>query len=164
MTISLYYGPYNDPGDTGGAHHWDFPHAPDFHNAAFTVSRTTNPDQSVGLSVNLAVRNITPGIVTADFVKVYAAACGLLNTATDVNQLAATVLTNMSLVPLASWFSVDVPPRSLIADDFWSPPGPVTWTVPPYASGFVLIAVLQAGTQTVQNNYTGDPSVAIWLG
>jgi len=52
-----------------------------------------------------------------------------------------------------------------IADVFWSPPtGPMLWTVPPYASGFIIIATLQAGTQQVQNDYVGDPSVAIWLG
>jgi len=169
MTISLYFGPYNDPGDTSGTHHWDFPHAPDFHNPALTVTPTTNADQSVGLSIALAVRNITTVAVTADFVKLYAAACGLLNSASDVNQLAGTILSNMGGSPIGSWSvglgnTMDVPPHSLIADDIWSPPGLVTWTVPPYASGFILVAVLQAPGQDVQTNYTADPSVAIWLG
>ena len=165
MTISLYYGPYNDPLDANNTHHWDFPHAPDFHNAALTITPTQNAIHGVDLSITLAVRNTTTSIVTADFVKVYAAACGILNTAADVNQLAGTILTNMAATPLNQWFLVDVPGMQAIADVFWSPPtGPMLWTVPPYASGFIIIATLQAGTQQVQNDYVGDPSVAIWLG
>ena len=164
MTISLYYGPYNDPLDANNTHHWDLPHAPDFHNAALTVTPTPNAVHGVDLSITLDVRNITSSIVTADFVKVYAAACGMLNTADDVNQLAFTVLTNMAATPIAQWPLVDVPGKLAIADVSWSAPGPILWTVPPYASGFIIIATLQAGSQQVQSDYVGDPSVAIWLG
>ena len=170
MTISLYFGPYNDPGDANfpPTHHWDWPHAPDCHNPAFTITRSTNPDQSISLSIALTVRNITNATVNADFVKLYAAACGLLNSPADVNLLAGTILSNAA--PIHTWSvglgdSMAVPARSDVQDSFWSPAsGAVAWGVPPYASGFILVAVLQAPGQLVQNNYTGDPSVAIWLG
>ena len=170
MTISLYFGPYNDPGEAS-THHWEYPHAPDCHNPALTIARTTNPDQSVTVNVSLAVRsNNTLLPIDADFVKLYAAACGLLNSNDDVNQLASTIITNMGTAPIHTWSaglgdSMTVPPRSVVQDNFWTPAsGPVIWTVPPYASGFIIMAILQCQGQVVQNNYTADPSVAIWLG
>ena len=170
MAISVYFGPYNDPGDSSASptHHWDWPHAPDCHNPALTITRTSNLDQSVSLSIALAVRNHTTATVNADFVKVFAAACGLLNSPDDVNLLAGTVINNST--PIHIWSiglgdTIAIPPYTDVQDTFWSPPtGAVAWTVPPYANGFIVIAALLTSGQSVQNDYIRDPSVAIWLG
>ena|ERR1700690_347583 len=160
----LYFGPNNDPGDHSGPHHWQYPHDPDFHNPAFTITRAANV-----VSITFAIRNRDTVAHTLDSVNLYAAACGLLTSASDVNTLANMVVTT---TPLGTWpnlggQSMSVPPINSVVDTFWSPTGAaITWTVPAFANGFIIIAALQCAAtgQSPQPNYASDPSVGIWLG
>ncbi len=161
--LTLYFGPNNDPGDSSGTHHWQYPHDPDFHNPAFTITRVGN-----NLSIAFAVRNRDTVVHRLDVVNLYAAACGILASATDVNTLASMVIS--AGVTINSWSALsvpppDVPPINSVADTFWSPPA-TAWTIPAFANGFIVIATLQCAAtgQAPHADYASDPSVGIWLG
>jgi len=164
--MMLYFGPNNDPGDHSLAHHWQYPHDPDFHNPAFTITRAGNV-----VTITFAIRNRDTVAHTLNSVNLYAAACGLLTSATDVNTLANMVIASPALVtwPNLGGQSMLVQPNTSVVDTFWSPTGPaITWTIPAFANGFIIIATLQCSStnpvQLPQPDCASDPSVGIWLG
>ena len=169
--LTLYFGPNNDPGDTSGTRHWQYPHAPDFHNPAFTINSTVDPITNiVALDIDFAIRSRdTVNSHTMDNVRLYVAACGILNTVDDVNALVNLVV---SLGAAHEWpdlfgQSMDVPKHNAVSDAYWSPPNaPYHWVVPAYAPGFIVIATLTCTAlgQSPQSDYASDPSVGIWLG
>jgi hypothetical protein len=165
MSTPLYFGPYNDPGDSLGKFHWDLPHDPDCHNPALAISSTTNLDQSKTISITVSLRNSDQnnqysGII----VNLYAAVSGLLNSIADVTTLAGMVLSNTgtTIITPAAWTPQTVDVYSSTQDNAVVL-GPVSWTVPAYANGFIVIATLDA-TQHPTAQYTQDPSIGIWLG
>jgi|GEM_PF-1817339 len=175
---NLYFGPYNDPGDTHSPplHHWDSNHDPDCHNAALTVDRAGQV-----LNVTLALRNRGSDPSPSDLVvTLYAAACGLFGAVTDVNGLAQRILRNGAPNPadnpdgistlLQEWGSgtgttPSVAPFNQSFDAPWVS-DVVQWVVPAYSCSFILIATLftAAGAQQPFGAYTQDPCVAVWLG
>lgn len=173
---NLYFGPYNDPGDTQLRHHWDANHDPDCHNASFIVDRTGQR-----LDIRLAIRNrgsnASPGdlVVTA-----YAAACGLFAAVPDVTALVRRVLLNGSPNPsdnedqvstylrrwsVASGNVAVVPAYNPALDTPWISES-VPWMIPAYSSSFVLVATLSSasGGLLPTSAYTQDPCVAVCLG
>ena len=168
MPTPLYFGPYNDPGDSTGKHHWDHPHDPDCHNPALTILSTINPDRSKTLNIAVAIRNSDPVNGFPDVVvKLYAAASGLLNSVDDVTMLAGLVLNNTPTTQLPTpWPPQAIGPFSSAADNVVVLPGSVSWLVPAYASGFIVIATLEStsANQFPAPDYTQDPSTGIWLG
>ena len=167
MPTPLYFGPYNDVSDSQGLHHWDLGHDPDTHNPAFTVVKTTNANLSTTLNITLAVRNsATTPSATDVSITLYAAASGLLDEVADVNALTAMLLSNATTTQIGQWQNQTIPAHSPLTDNVWSPGGPVSWNVPPYADGFLLVATLQslAGGQFPSGPYSQDPSTGLWLG
>lgn len=169
MPTPLYFGPYNDPGDSHAVplHHWEAGHDSDCHNPAFTVIPATNADQSISLTIWLAVRNNST-VVSANDVEInlYAAASGLLDQIADVDELAVMLLTNAATTRIGQWQNQTIPPRSALVDNVWTPGAAVNWNVPAYANGFILMATLQslASGQFPAPAYSQDPSVGLWLG
>jgi hypothetical protein len=175
---NLYFGPYNDPGDTQTPplHHWEPNHDADCHNAAFTVDRVGQV-----LTVTLAVRNRGTEPSPSDLVvTLYAAACGLFGAVTDVNGLVQRIMLNgspdSSVNPdgvsthVHEWgpstgTTPAVAPFNATLDNAWFSSG-VQWVVPAYSSSFILVATLftAAGMQQPIGVYAQDPCVAIWLG
>ncbi len=176
----LYFGPYNDPGDTNLLFHWKGGHDPDCHNPAFTVDRT---GQSISIVLALRNRRIadTPSGV---LVNLYAAACGLFSSVTDVNDLVGRVLANGGKVASANpdlvstylqeWSGLPqdnnepfVPPFQSGSDNPWSSEV-ITWSVPAFTNSYVLVATVSSSSYGVGpdplNPYTQDPCVAVWLG
>lgn len=167
MATPLYFGPYNDPGDSQDLHHWDVGHDPDCHNPALTVIPGTNADQSISLSIWLAVRNNSTVVSANDVaINLYAAASGLLDEVADVNDLAVMLLNNAGITQIGQWQNQTIPAHSALQDNVWTPGGPINWNVPAYANGFILMATLQslAGGQFPAPAYSQDPSVGLWLG
>jgi hypothetical protein len=166
--LTLYFGPNNDPGDHSLTRHWQYPHDPDFHNPAFTITRAGNV-----VSIAFAIRNRDSAAHTLDSVNLYAAACGLLTSASDVNTLVNMVVTTPSIGawPNLDGQSMSVPAINSALDSNWSSTAvapAITWTVPAFANSFIVIATLQSGStipvQLPHLDYASDPSVAIWLG
>jgi hypothetical protein len=177
MPSNIYFGPYNDPGDTHVLHHWEPNHDSDCHNPAIIVDRAPN---SWTMNISIFLRNRpTTGpndIVTPDdvSVKLYAAACGLFLAVPDVEDIVNRLLQGQGGVqPIKKW-DVDhenapaVPPYNLGLDTPW-PSEPVPWNVPPYTSSLIVVATLQtvSGHQApvgAVGTFTRDPCVAVWLG
>jgi hypothetical protein len=168
----LYFGPYNDPGDTQTFHHWDPNHDPDCHNSAFTVDRVGQL-----LNITLAVRNRDTSDSPNDvLVTLYAAVCGLFGAVTDVNALVQRILRNGDPDPINNQDKVTTYVRE------WAPGTPVPafkptfddplildsvqWSIPAYSNSVILVATLSSATggQQAGLNYTQDPCVAVWLG
>ena len=168
MPTPLYFGPFNDPGDSTGKHHWDHPHDPDCHNPALSIIGTTNPDKSKTLNIAVSIRNSDPNFGYNDVVvKLYAAASGLLNSVEDVTMLAGLVLNNTPTTQLSTpWLPQTIGPYLSVAGNVVVLPGSVSWVVPAYANGFIVIATLEStsASQFPATNYTQDPSIGIWLG
>jgi hypothetical protein len=168
MATPLYFGPYNDPGDSQNLHHWDVGHDPDCHNPALTIGSTINPDQSKTISIQVSIRNIDQNNQYTDvIINLYAAVSGLLNSIADVTTLAGMVLTNpltTGITPPA-WTPQTVRPYSATVDNVVVL-GPVSWTVPAYANGFIVIATLDSNNANEHPTaqYTQDPAIGIWLG
>lgn len=162
--MSLYFGPYNDPGDHSGNRHWQQPRDPDFHNPAFTITRAGSV-----VSIAFAIRNHDTVLHTLTGVNLYAAACGLLTTASDVDALANMVVATTAIGswPNSGGQSMDVPAISSAQDLLWSSTlvaAAIPWTIPAFANSFIVIATLQTTTQAPGIAYSSDPSAAIWLG
>jgi hypothetical protein len=175
----LYFGPYNDPGDTHTPtplHHWEAGHDPDCHNAAFTVDRSLQV-----LTITLAVRNRDVNPSPSDLVvTLYAAACGLFGTLPDVSSLISRILANGLPDPSSNpdgvstyvneWSTRNgnapfVPAFSSTTDTPWLS-NQESWTVPAFSSSVILVATLSTatGSQSPSGPYTQDPCVGIWLG
>lgn len=162
----LYFGPYNDPIDSSGHHHWDTPHAPDCHNPAFTVRRT-------GLIVRIAfcVRNtgttaspndVTINLYTATRNKAFASTA-------DVDIFVQNLLAVGAPIAPSPWQNQIVPGRSRLSDTPWSPPGGIiTWSVPPGTRFVVLVATVQSLSlgqmPSLPNTPTQDACVGVWVG
>lgn len=173
---NLYFGPYNDPGDTHNLHHWEVNHDPDCHNPAFTVERNVQ-----ALSISLSLRNRGAAASPNDLVvTLYAAACGLFGAVTDVNALVQRILLNGLPNPgdnqdnistyVQEWGAStgntpDVPAFNPVLDTPWVS-NSVQWSIPAYSNSVILVATLVTATggQQPQGSYTTDPCVAVWLG
>lgn len=175
MASLIYFGPYNDPGDTQGKHHWDNAHDSDCHNPAIVVDRAPG---SWTINVTLFLRNRPLGgnidIESPDdlSVRLYAAACGLFTTVVEAEGIVSRLLAGEGGVqPLKKWDpdhgnTPIVPAYNLGLDQPWQSEK-ISWTVPPYTSSVILVATLQT-TQGQQSpeapHFAQSPCAAVWLG
>src|SRR5664279_605502 len=65
--MPVYLGPYNDPVDATGMHHWDTPHAPDWRNAAITAVISGG-----SIYINVAVENLDSSDSLGNIITLYA--------------------------------------------------------------------------------------------
>lgn len=164
-TGQLYLGPYNDPIDSTGHHHWDTPHAPDCHNPAFTVVRA-GPVVQIGFGVRNTGTTASPDDVT---INLYAATRGKpFASMADVDTFVHNLLAAGAPIAPSPWQNQEVPERSRRLDTFWSPPGgPVTWNLPPGARFVVVVATVQSLSlgqmPSLPNTPTQDACVGVWV-
>jgi len=161
--MPVYLGPYNDPLDANGTHHWDNPHAPDWRNAAISVSRSGGT-----FSIDVAVQNADVAASLGNTITLY----GSFRTRSFADSDAVEGYVTRSIfgaaVPPvltpAPWLGQTIPGRTSLGDRPWRPPtGTVLWTPssPPSNAKFVIVLTVQAVTP---DNSTRNSLVAVWVG
>jgi len=170
--MPIYMGPYNDPLDATGKHHWDTPHAPDCRNPALQVSITTDIHGVKTFHIDLAVRNSDPTASAGNFVVLYGA-CRTTQFArpAKVDTYISNSIFTLSPPMLAGPFnSVTIPGRVSLGDVPWVPPtGTVLWTPAPFEETtrpyiFVIVATVAPGAAFTPADSTVDAQVAVWVG
>ncbi len=171
--MPIYMGPYNDPLDATGKHHWDTPHAPDCRNPSLQVSITTDGLGTKTFHIDLSVRNSDATASTGNFVVLY----GAYRTAPfasppKVDKFIFNSILNVAAPPILAgpFNSVTITGRVSLGDAPWVPPtGTVLWTpappdetTQPYV--FVIVATVAPGATFLPTDSTVDAQVAVWVG
>jgi len=162
--MPVYLGPYNDPLDALGKHHWDSPHAPDWRNAAITATRMGD-----AFNIDVAVQNSDLSDALGFAITLYAAfRTRPFDTPADVDTYITKSVfktASHSTVAPSPWLNQTIPARTSLGDHPWRPPtGTVIWTpstTPPASAIFVIVLTVQSVTPA---NATQDPFVAVWVG
>jgi hypothetical protein len=168
---NLYFGPYNDPGNSVTKHHWDTPHGPDCCNPALSVVRH-DKNAIVNLAVRYTGSQPSPGDVV---VTLYAfGRKALFNNLGEVDQYVQNMITHSAhtLVPPSPWQFQIVPARSSLTDNYWSP-GAIAWHISPgNATLLVVVATVQSASLGQQPSMmvppvpppTQEACVGVWIG
>lgn len=162
--MPIYLGPYNDPVDTNGTHHWDLFHAPDCRNSAIMVTRSGNT-----FNIDVAVANSDSVDSPASTITLYAAfRTRKFAHPSDVDTYISQSIFGASVPPVVSpspWTNQTVPGRTSLGDNSWHPPtGTIMWAPslnPPLNAIFVFVLTVQG---VIPNNATQTSQVAVWVG
>ena len=146
--MPVYLGPYNDPIDTNGTHHWDTPHAPDCRNSAISVVRS-------GGSFNISI-----SVENSDRTKKF-------KIPSDIDTYVAGSIFGASAPPMISpspWTNQTVPKRTSLGDNPWRPAGAIVWTptIAPPSNAIIVVVLTLAGVTPA--NATRSSQVAVWVG
>jgi hypothetical protein len=162
--MPVYLGPYNDPLDVTGVHHWNDPHAPDCRNAAISVAKSGGT-----LSINVAVQNSDASDSLGNVITLYGAfRTRLFNKPADVDLFITRSVFGAAVPPLLAtpWLNQTIPGRTSLGDKPWRPStGTIIWTPstspPPPPPIFVIVLTVQS---VIPANATQHPLVAVWVG
>ncbi len=162
--MPVYLGPYNDPVDTTGMHHWDTPHAPDCRNAAISVTKAGGT-----FTIGIAVENSDSFDSLGNLVTLYAAyRTRPFARPSDVDTYVTRSIFGAAAPPVlmpSPWAGQTIPGRTSLGDNPWRPPGgPIIWTpsIAPPSNAIVVVVVTVQGV--VPTNATQSSQVAVWVG
>lgn len=160
---TIYLGPYNDPLDATGKHHWDTPHAPDCRNPAISVVIASGI-----LSIDVAVQNTDVNPSLGNTVTLYGAfRTRTFNRPVDVDSYITKLIFGAATPPILSpspWTNQTIPGRMSLGDNPWRPPtGTVLWSPSSSSSQSIFVIVLTVQS-VVSTNATQNPLVGVWVG
>ena len=161
--MPVYLGPYNDPIDTNGTHHWDTPHAPDCRNSAISVVRSGG-----SFNISISVENSDPADSTGNTITLYALyRTKKFKIPSDIDTYVAGSIFGASAPPIISpspWTNQTVPKRTSLGDNPWRPAGAIVWTptIAPPSNAIIVVVLTLAGVTPA--NATRSSQVAVWVG
>lgn len=162
--MPVYLGPYNDPVDTTGMHHWDTPHAPDCRNAAICVTRSGS-----SFTISIAVENSSSLDSTGNLITLYAAyRTRPFARPSDVDTYITRSIFGAAVPPVLApspWSNQTIFGRNNLGDNPWRPPsGSIIWTpsLPPPSNAIIVVVLTVQGV--TPTNPTQNSQVAVWVG
>jgi len=176
MTGLIYMGPYNDPLDPTGKHHWDTPHAPDCRNPSLCVSISVGSGGHKTFHIDLTVRNADPVDHAGYIIKLFGSYKGSpFSNSTQVDTFISTRMISPP-PPVAPtliagpWTGQTIPRRGGLGDNPWRPPsGNFDWTPSPPNEATTFYVFVIAATVAEVDPFspptpTRNAQVAVWVG